>query len=80
MFQIDLQSWPVSDQEAAVDGQAGTGDEAGFGTDRIGDHSSDLVRLPVTVHGMAVQAAGGATRKELRRVVAMALRSQPGVN
>jgi AcrR family transcriptional regulator len=39
---------------------------------------ADLARYVVTVlRGMAVQAAGGASREELRRVVEMALRSWP---
>jgi AcrR family transcriptional regulator len=38
-----------------------------------------LARYVVTViQGMAVQAAGGASREELRRVVEMALRAWPG--
>jgi AcrR family transcriptional regulator len=40
---------------------------------------ADLARYVVTVlRGMAVQAAGGASREELRRVVAMAMRAWPG--
>jgi hypothetical protein len=39
---------------------------------------ADLARYAATIiHGMAVQAAGGATRKELLRVVATALRAWP---
>jgi AcrR family transcriptional regulator len=39
---------------------------------------ADLARYVVTViRGMAVQAASGASREELRRVVAMALRAWP---
>jgi AcrR family transcriptional regulator len=39
---------------------------------------ADLARYVATVlHGMAVQAAGGASRDELRRVAAMALRAWP---
>jgi AcrR family transcriptional regulator len=39
---------------------------------------ADLARYVVTViRGMAVQAAGGASREELRRVVEMALRAWP---
>lgn len=39
---------------------------------------ADLARYVVTVvRGMAVQAAGGATHKELRRVVRIALRAWP---
>jgi AcrR family transcriptional regulator len=39
---------------------------------------ADLARYVVTVlRGMAVQAAGGATREELHRVVEMALRAWP---
>ena len=39
---------------------------------------ADLARYVTTVvHGMSVQAAGGASREELRRVVAMALRAWP---
>ncbi len=50
---------------------------------RVGDLASDvncadLARYIATVNqGMAVQAAGGATRAELRRVVDMALRAWP---
>ena len=41
--------------------------------------AGDLARYVAAVmHGMSVQAAGGATRKELRRVVEMALRAGPG--
>jgi AcrR family transcriptional regulator len=40
---------------------------------------ADLARYIVTVnHGMSVQAAGGASREELRRVAEMALRAWPG--
>jgi AcrR family transcriptional regulator len=40
--------------------------------------SADLARFVATViHGMSVQAAGGASRKELLRVVAMTLRAWP---
>jgi AcrR family transcriptional regulator len=40
---------------------------------------ADLARFVVTViRGMAVQAAGGASRKDLRRVAEMALRAWPG--
>jgi AcrR family transcriptional regulator len=39
----------------------------------------DLARYVVTVaHGLAVQAAGGAGREELRRVVEIAMRVWPG--
>lgn len=39
---------------------------------------ADLARYVVTVlHGMAVQAAGGAKPKELRRVVELAMRAWP---
>jgi AcrR family transcriptional regulator len=39
---------------------------------------ADLARYLVTVlRGMAVQAAGGASREQLRRVVALALRAWP---
>jgi AcrR family transcriptional regulator len=39
---------------------------------------ADLARYVVTVlRGMAVQAAGGASREDLRRVAAMALRAWP---
>jgi AcrR family transcriptional regulator len=39
---------------------------------------ADLARYVVTVvHGMAVQAAGGASREQLQRVVALALRAWP---
>lgn len=41
-------------------------------------NAADLARYVVTViQGMAVQAAGGASRKELRRVAEMALRAWP---
>jgi AcrR family transcriptional regulator len=41
-------------------------------------NSADLARYVATViHGMAVQAAGGARREQLRRVVEMALRAWP---
>ena len=40
--------------------------------------SADLARYVVTVmRGMAVQAAGGASREDLRRVVELALRAWP---
>jgi AcrR family transcriptional regulator len=43
-----------------------------------GADPADLARYVVTVlRGMAVQAAGGASREELRRVVEMALRAWP---
>jgi AcrR family transcriptional regulator len=43
-----------------------------------GSEPADLARYVVTVvRGMAVQAAGGASREELRRVVKMALRAWP---
>jgi AcrR family transcriptional regulator len=39
---------------------------------------ADLARYVLTVlHGMAVQAAGGASREELRRVAELALRAWP---
>jgi AcrR family transcriptional regulator len=39
---------------------------------------ADLARFVVTIiHGMAVQAVGGATRDDLLRVVALALRAWP---
>jgi len=41
-------------------------------------HPADLARYLVAfIQGMAVQAAGGATRAELRRVMHMALRAWP---
>jgi len=41
-------------------------------------NAADLARFVVTIiRGMAVQAAGGARRKELRGVVEMALRAWP---
>ena len=50
-------------------------DEADLPT---GADPADLARYVVTVlHGMSVQAAGGATREELRRVVETALRGWP---
>jgi AcrR family transcriptional regulator len=40
--------------------------------------AADLAKYVVTVlHGLAVQAAGGATRAQLRRVVELALRAWP---
>lgn len=43
-----------------------------------GTDPADLARYVVTVlHGMSVQAAGGATREELRRVAETALRVWP---
>jgi hypothetical protein len=40
---------------------------------------ADLARYVVTVvHGMAIQAAGGASREQLWRVAEMVLRSWPG--
>ena len=43
-----------------------------------GTNAADLARYVVTViHGMAVQAASGATRAELRRVIQTALRAWP---
>jgi AcrR family transcriptional regulator len=42
----------------------------------VDSHPADLARYIVAViHGIAVQAAGGASRAELRRVAAMALRA-----
>ena len=44
-----------------------------------GSHPAHLARYLATImQGMAVQAAGGATRGELRRVVETALRGWPG--
>ena len=41
-------------------------------------HPADLARLITVVsHGMAVQAAGGASRKDLRRVADLVLRAWP---
>jgi hypothetical protein len=41
--------------------------------------AADLARYVVTVmRGMAVQAAGGASREDLRRVAELALRAWPG--
>jgi hypothetical protein len=43
-----------------------------------GTDCATLARYVVTVlNGLAVQAAGGATEKELRRVAAMAMRAWP---
>ena len=43
-----------------------------------GSDPADLARYVVTlIHGMAVQAAGGASREDLRRVVKLALRGWP---
>jgi AcrR family transcriptional regulator len=43
------------------------------------DDPADLARyLATVIHGMAVQAAGGTSREELRRVAATALRAWPG--
>lgn len=40
---------------------------------------ADLARYVATViHGMAVQAAGGASRKQLRKIADIALRNWPG--
>ena len=42
-------------------------------------HPADLARYVVTVvQGIAVQSAGGASRKELRQVIQTALRAWPG--
>jgi AcrR family transcriptional regulator len=39
---------------------------------------ADLARyLSIVIYGITIQASGGATRKELRRVVALALRNWP---
>jgi AcrR family transcriptional regulator len=44
----------------------------------VGTNAADLARFVATViHGMAVQAAGGASRDELGRVVQTALRAWP---
>jgi AcrR family transcriptional regulator len=44
----------------------------------VGTDSDNLARYVVTVlHGMSVQAAGGATAEQLREVAAMALRAWP---
>jgi AcrR family transcriptional regulator len=41
-------------------------------------NSTDLARyVATTIYGMAVQAAGGATRAELQRVIQLALRAWP---
>jgi AcrR family transcriptional regulator len=41
-------------------------------------HPGDLARyLMAVIHGIAVQAAGGASRAQLRRVAALALRAWP---
>ncbi len=41
--------------------------------------AADLARYVVTVmRGMAVQAAGGASREDLRRVAELTLRAWPG--
>jgi AcrR family transcriptional regulator len=43
------------------------------------DDPADLARFLATLgHGMAVQAAGGASREELQRVAELALRGWPG--
>jgi hypothetical protein len=43
-----------------------------------GANPADLARYVMTVlRGMAVQAAGGASREELQRVMALALRAWP---
>jgi AcrR family transcriptional regulator len=45
-----------------------------------GSNASDLARYIATVlHGMAVQAAGGATRKELRKIAKIVLLTWPPV-
>jgi AcrR family transcriptional regulator len=44
----------------------------------VGSRPADLARYIIAVvHGIAVQAAGGASRAELRRVAALALRAWP---
>jgi hypothetical protein len=44
----------------------------------VDSHPADLARYVAAVlHGIAVQAAGGASRAELRRVAALALRGWP---
>ncbi len=44
-----------------------------------GTDAADLARYVVTVmRGMAVQAAGGASREDLRRVAELALQAWPG--
>lgn len=46
---------------------------------RAGAKPADLARLMATyLHGLAVQAAGGASPQELRRVANLALKSWPG--
>jgi AcrR family transcriptional regulator len=45
----------------------------------LGSNPGDLARYAAAVtHGMAVQAAGGASREELERVAELALRAWPG--
>jgi AcrR family transcriptional regulator len=41
------------------------------------DHAALAGFTTAVIHGMAVQAAGGASRKELKRVAEMALRAWP---
>jgi hypothetical protein len=54
--------------------QAAAEDDLPPGTD-----PADLARYVTTiVHGMAIQAAGGASHEQLRRVAGMVLRSWPG--
>jgi hypothetical protein len=36
-----------SGRKAAIDGQTGAGDEAGFGTSEVGDRAGDLITLAV---------------------------------
>ena len=44
-----------------------------------GSRAEDLARyLSTVMHGISVQAAGGASRKELRRVADLALQAWPG--
>jgi AcrR family transcriptional regulator len=55
-------------EQAAAEGDLPTGTDP-----------ADLARYVTTiVHGMAIQAAGGASREQLRRVAGMVLRSWPG--
>jgi hypothetical protein len=50
-------------------------------TELSGDDPADLARyLATVVQGMAVQAAGGTSRDDLRRVAEMALRAWPAAN
>jgi AcrR family transcriptional regulator len=69
----------VSHRAAALDQLRARLERAKREGDLPGDADcSDLARYVMTVvHGLAVQAAGGATRKQLQRVAGLALRAWP---